>query len=205
MAEKKNVIRELIETGKRNGKLTTKEINDAIEESGFDVEQIDKLYETMEGHGIEIVEGPTRGRDLYPDRRERGFIRERPVGGGRCHRRPCKGVFERDWPGAPAEQRRGDPACTGHSGRGRGAGKAHRPVPEICRIEADQALSVVERKEQMEQARAALTREQLAELGRLDTTARRGERKTAPFRRPTCGWWCRSPSGMWAAGCSSWT
>ena len=58
MAEKKNVIRELIETGKRNGKLTTKEINDAIEESGFDVEQIDKLYETMEGHGIEIVEEP---------------------------------------------------------------------------------------------------------------------------------------------------
>ena len=30
MAEKKNVIRELIETGKRNGKLTTKEINDCL-------------------------------------------------------------------------------------------------------------------------------------------------------------------------------
>ena len=44
MAEKKNLIRELIETGKRNGKLTTKEINDAIEESGFDMEQIDKLW-----------------------------------------------------------------------------------------------------------------------------------------------------------------
>ncbi len=58
MAEKKNLIRELIETGKRNGKLTTKEINDAIEESGFDVEQIDKLYETMESHGIEIADEP---------------------------------------------------------------------------------------------------------------------------------------------------
>ena len=52
MAEKKNLIRELIETGKRNGKLTTKEINDAIEETGFDVEQIDKLYETLEGHNV---------------------------------------------------------------------------------------------------------------------------------------------------------
>ena len=30
MAEKKNLIRELIETGKRNGKLTTKEINDVL-------------------------------------------------------------------------------------------------------------------------------------------------------------------------------
>ena len=58
MAEKKNLIRELIETGKRNGKLTTKEINDAIEESGFDMEQIDKLYETMESHGVEIVDEP---------------------------------------------------------------------------------------------------------------------------------------------------
>ena len=58
MAEKKNLIRELIETGKRNGKLTTKEINDAIEESGFDVEQIDKLYETMESPGIEIADEP---------------------------------------------------------------------------------------------------------------------------------------------------
>ena len=44
MAEKKNLIRELIETGKRNGKLTTKAINDAIEGSGFDVAQIEKLY-----------------------------------------------------------------------------------------------------------------------------------------------------------------
>ena len=58
MAEKKNLIRELIETGKRNGKLTTKEINDAIEERGFDMEQIDKLYETMESHGVEIVDEP---------------------------------------------------------------------------------------------------------------------------------------------------
>ena len=58
MAEKKITIRELIETGKRNGKLTTKEINDAIEETGFDVEQIDKLYETLERNSVEIVDEP---------------------------------------------------------------------------------------------------------------------------------------------------
>ena len=44
MAEKKNVLRELLENGKRTGKLNGKEIADAIEESGFDVEKIDKLY-----------------------------------------------------------------------------------------------------------------------------------------------------------------
>ena len=44
MAEKKNVVRELIENGRRTGKLTTHEINDALEESSFDVDQLEKLY-----------------------------------------------------------------------------------------------------------------------------------------------------------------
>ena len=56
MAEKKNVVRELIENGRRTGKLTTHEINDALEESSFDVDQLEKLYESLEGHGIEIVD-----------------------------------------------------------------------------------------------------------------------------------------------------
>ncbi len=54
--EKKNLIKELIEQGKRKGKLSTKEINDVLEEMDFDVEQVDKLYDTIEGHRIEIVE-----------------------------------------------------------------------------------------------------------------------------------------------------
>ena len=65
MAEKKITIRELIETGKRNGKLTTKEINDAIEETGFDVEQIDKLYETLERNSVEIVDEPDSEADAF--------------------------------------------------------------------------------------------------------------------------------------------
>ena len=58
MADKKTVIRELIETGKKNGKLTTKEISDAMEEIGFDVDQVDKLYETLDAHNIEVVDEP---------------------------------------------------------------------------------------------------------------------------------------------------
>ena len=65
MAEKKITIRELIETGKRNGKLTTKEINEAIEETGFDVEQIDKLYETLERNSVEIVDEPDQEADAF--------------------------------------------------------------------------------------------------------------------------------------------
>ncbi|WP_040198263.1 RNA polymerase sigma factor RpoD [Candidatus Soleaferrea massiliensis] len=55
-AEKKNVIKDLIEHGKTKGKLTTKEINDALEELDFDVEQVDKLYDTLEAYSIEIIE-----------------------------------------------------------------------------------------------------------------------------------------------------
>ena len=44
MGEKKNIIMNLVELGKRNQKVTTKEINDALEEIGFEVELVDKLY-----------------------------------------------------------------------------------------------------------------------------------------------------------------
>lgn len=55
-SKKTILIKELIEQGKKRGKLTTKEINDVLEETDFDVEQVDKLYDTLEGHSIEIVE-----------------------------------------------------------------------------------------------------------------------------------------------------
>ena len=41
--DKKSVIKDLIELGKSKGKLTTKEITDALEELDFDVEKVDKL------------------------------------------------------------------------------------------------------------------------------------------------------------------
>ena len=59
--KKATLIRELIENGKKTGKLTTKEINDVLEEMDFDVEQVDKLYDTLEGHNIEIVEDLNEG------------------------------------------------------------------------------------------------------------------------------------------------
>ncbi len=51
---KKLAIQNLIENGKRNGKVTTKEINDALEEVGFEVELVDRLYEMLETNNIEI-------------------------------------------------------------------------------------------------------------------------------------------------------
>ncbi|MCI5801140.1 MAG: RNA polymerase sigma factor RpoD [Oscillospiraceae bacterium] len=62
--DKKTVIKDLIEQGKAKGKLTTKEITDALEELDFDVEQVDKLYDTLEGQNIEIIEDFEPNLDL---------------------------------------------------------------------------------------------------------------------------------------------
>ena len=54
--DKKQVLKELLESGKQKGRLTTKEISDALEELDYDGEQVDKLYDTFEAYNIEIVE-----------------------------------------------------------------------------------------------------------------------------------------------------
>jgi RNA polymerase primary sigma factor len=65
MAENtKNVLTELLDHGKANGKLTTKEITDVLEDLDFNVEQIDKLYEDFESYNIEIVDDYAIDEDL---------------------------------------------------------------------------------------------------------------------------------------------
>ena len=69
MAEKKDPIRNLIDTGRRAGKLTSTEISDAMEENGnvLDVEAMEKLYEELESNGIEIVDDtPVEVDDTVP-------------------------------------------------------------------------------------------------------------------------------------------
>ena len=53
---KKSLLKDLIEQGRAKGKLTTKEINDVLEELDFDVEHVDKLYDTLYAYNVEIVE-----------------------------------------------------------------------------------------------------------------------------------------------------
>ncbi len=65
MADKKNVIRELLENGKRNGSLSSKEINDALEECNLEPDQLEKLYETLAGLGIEIEEEAVSDADAF--------------------------------------------------------------------------------------------------------------------------------------------
>ncbi len=64
MANEKKTIESLLEQGKITGKLTTKEITDALEETDFDVDQMDSFYETCASLNIEIVEDFSPDTDL---------------------------------------------------------------------------------------------------------------------------------------------
>ncbi len=64
MDSKKNTIDTLLELGQANGRLTTKEITDALEELDFDVDQINTFYDRCEALNIEIVEDMNLDADL---------------------------------------------------------------------------------------------------------------------------------------------
>ena len=64
MEPKKNTIESLMEQGKTNGKLTTKEITDALEELDFDVDQLNTFYDNCDNLNIEIVEDFSLDNDL---------------------------------------------------------------------------------------------------------------------------------------------
>ncbi|MBQ4604714.1 MAG: RNA polymerase sigma factor RpoD, partial [Clostridia bacterium] len=54
--EKKTPFKALIEKGKVAGRLTTQEIDAAIVEMDLDIEELDKLYESLESNNVEIVD-----------------------------------------------------------------------------------------------------------------------------------------------------
>ena len=67
-------IKELFEKGKKNGSLTIKEVMDLMDELHFDGEQADKVFETIDNLGIEMVEeefssvaAEVPGADELPD------------------------------------------------------------------------------------------------------------------------------------------
>ncbi len=54
--DKLSSIKALLEKGKTTGKLTAQEIDAAIVEMDFDIEELDKLYDTIESQNIEIID-----------------------------------------------------------------------------------------------------------------------------------------------------
>lgn len=56
MTDKKQILDNLMEHGKTTGKLTTKEITDALEKLDYDVEQMDNFYDSCAANNIEIID-----------------------------------------------------------------------------------------------------------------------------------------------------
>lgn len=54
-SSKMQLVKKLMEKGKKNGTLTYKEIMDELEEVDLSPEQIEKIYETLESIGVEVT------------------------------------------------------------------------------------------------------------------------------------------------------
>ena len=55
--EASETIKALLEEGKKNGRLSSKELMDALEGMNLNQEQVDKFYDTLETLGIDITDG----------------------------------------------------------------------------------------------------------------------------------------------------
>ncbi|MBQ3956320.1 MAG: sigma-70 family RNA polymerase sigma factor, partial [Clostridia bacterium] len=75
-SEKKMDMQGLIEKGKSQGSLSSSDIMEAVDLSGFDVDQVEKLYEALESSGIEVnymsddFEGPDDGGEVEVEENE---------------------------------------------------------------------------------------------------------------------------------------
>ncbi|MFO7153482.1 MAG: RNA polymerase sigma factor RpoD [Caldicoprobacter oshimai] len=65
--DKLKKIKELIEKGKEKGVLTYKEIMDVLEDVDLDPEQIEKIYDTLESLGIDVLDEDAVPEDINPE------------------------------------------------------------------------------------------------------------------------------------------
>lgn len=62
--KRKEIVRALLETGREKGILTYKEIMDSLQNLELDTVQIEKIYETLEKSGVEVVANNIAEEDL---------------------------------------------------------------------------------------------------------------------------------------------
>ena len=65
--DQQQVLRDLLALGKKNGRLSLKEIADALSQLELESDDIDKLYETLESMGVEIETGGVLEKALGDD------------------------------------------------------------------------------------------------------------------------------------------
>ena len=83
--EKKNPITELIEKGKISGKVTTQEIDTAMVESDLEMEDLEKVYESLEALNIEIIDDFDLNLDTVDFEEDIAKVQESTEGTGEGH------------------------------------------------------------------------------------------------------------------------
>ena len=175
MTDKKNAIRELVERGKHAGKLTTKEINDAIEESGFDIEKIDKLYEKMEGYGIEVVDEP-ESDDVALTENSVDEFESALSAEGVAIDDPVK-VYLKEIGRVPLLSSDEEIGLALDILAGNEATeKKQAKYPQMCEIAERKNITIAERKKLIAAAKAEMPDEDVVEVVELDRAIRKGER-----------------------------
>ena len=66
-SNKMNIVKNLLDKGKKSGTLTYKEIMDEVEHIDLSPEQIEKIYEVLESMGIEVIGEPDTDEDIEED------------------------------------------------------------------------------------------------------------------------------------------
>jgi len=84
-SEKKNPITELIEKGKLSGKVTTQEIDTAMVESDLEMEDLEKVYESLEALNIEIIDDFDLSLDTVDFEEDIAKVQESTEGAGEGH------------------------------------------------------------------------------------------------------------------------
>ena len=66
-SSKMNIVKNLLDKGKKGGTLTYKEIMDEVENIDLSPEQIEKIYEVLESMGIEVIGEPDADENIEED------------------------------------------------------------------------------------------------------------------------------------------
>lgn len=111
----KKILDSLIERGKAKNGIAASEIMEVIDSADCSIQQIEKIYETLEENGIEVandletVTFDIPDEDLLPDDIDESpeEVEEMLLQGGRDHRRPGADVSQGHRQGAAALRRKG--------------------------------------------------------------------------------------------------
>lgn len=186
-------LAELLDKGKKKGKLSSGELMDVLEEMDLESEQLDKIYDTMENMGID-----TAGEDYLPE-----LVDEVP---------PIEEIEE-----IPEEEIVDPNTLVDSFGIDDPVRMYLKEIGKVNLLTPTRRSSWLRTWARGTQPGNSWPKSK--RRGRMEKRSpsrrRRRRSSSAPsvrarppnsaWRRPISGWWCLLPNGTWAGECFSWT